>query len=102
MTGDIPAHLLTPTQVEMDNARAAVARIAGDSVGGTYVALAVQVSGRPGEIVRALRMGDVVEAARLLRTLAAVDLAAAEQRERITTPERATYGVEKVGRSIVE
>ncbi len=87
MTG-IPTHLLTPTRTELDNARAAVARIAGDTVGGAYVAAAVQSAGRPGEVIRALRQGDLVEAARGLRWLAAVDLAAAERRDLVAARDR--------------
>lgn len=73
--------LFTPTRYELDDARARIGRLAGDSVEGSHLAFALEAAGRPGEIIRALRHGDLEAAARGLRALAALDLAAAERRD---------------------
>ncbi|ONH61295.1 hypothetical protein CcI49_06815 [Frankia sp. CcI49] len=76
----VPASLLTPSGAELDDARARIGRLAGDSADGALFALGLEASGAAGRIIRAMRHGDLEAAARGLRQLAAVDLAAAERR----------------------
>lgn len=88
----VPAALLMPSVAEVEEARARVARVAGDSYGGSYIALGLEASGRPGEVIRALRRGDLEAAARGLRMLAALDLAAAECRDAVRAADTARAG----------
>ncbi len=86
MTGLSPA-LLTPSPLELTDARDRLAR-AGVSHAATYAIVGMEASGRLGEVVRALRRGDLARVARILRWLAALDLAAAERREQIAAADR--------------
>ncbi|OAA23584.1 hypothetical protein UG55_103518 [Frankia sp. EI5c] len=79
----LPAALLTPTGPELEQARDLIGELAGGGYAATYGALGAVASGMAGEAIRALRSGDVEAAGRILRQLAAADLAACELRDRL-------------------
>ncbi|MEX5712751.1 hypothetical protein AB1484_31940 [Parafrankia sp. FMc6] len=79
----VPAAVLTPTALELDDARAQIDRLAGGGYAASYGAFGAVASGQAGDVIRALRQGDLEAAARGLRILAAADLAACELRDRL-------------------
>lgn len=75
--------MLTPTALELDDARAQIDRLAGGGYAATFGAFGAMASGQAGVAIRALRQGDLEAAAAILRQLAAADLAACELRDRL-------------------
>ncbi|MEX5632161.1 hypothetical protein [Parafrankia sp. FMc2] len=93
----LPAALLTPSAVELDQARAQISRLAGGGYAATYGALGAIAAGAAGEAIRALRLGDLDGAGRVLRQLAAADLAACELRDRLAADTTVVQGDPALG-----